>query len=158
MEILEPPLGERNIYIVRRPCSSSLLLNLYHISFSTNNNNNNNNKIILIMIMIIQSMPVIRTLSGIKEYVLITGIFSMHMHRNESVSPKYVLISGVLITGIDCNNKKIIIIKIKNENNIGNNHRTCPLYNRGMINHFKTGPTTSNGYRKIHELMPLLKD
>ena len=42
-------------------------------------------------------MPVIRTLSGIKEYVLITGIFSMHLYRNESVSPK-----DVLITGIDC--------------------------------------------------------
>ena len=65
--------------------------------------------------LLIQSMPVIRTLSGIKEYVLIsdmflepildvhiTGIFSMHMYRNESVSPKDVLISGVLITGIDC--------------------------------------------------------
>ena len=44
----------------------------------------------------IQSMPIIR-MSGIKEYVLITGIFSMHMYRNESVSPKDVLISDMLL-------------------------------------------------------------
>ena len=46
----------------------------------------------------VQKMPVIRTLSGVENNVLITGTFSMGKDRNGSHT--MVLITGVLITGV----------------------------------------------------------